>query len=318
MLILHSPLVRAIHYLNPSTVIVGQAFTVTWLDPPGNPQQFGIGIPGGDGSSEDVDLENLTKVEPGNQKSGIITLVAPSTTGNFNFGAYPLSTPIEVLGMSDPILAVGKDDGSSPTPSQLDDASSSTTSSQSANTKQGGGNSNGGNANSYVTSNILKNCPDLDFRSWKSNPNRILILAVVFGILFITLLTVLLFFLYRRHRKRKQMFDNSSERSSYFDPNKYQKRSSKYSSWNETSLGPYDYISQMRAPTQPRRRAFIPSTLLSTGYSGDSHSSVTIRTEEMDDQKHRKPDGAELDMEIETSYSYSIPVLSRIQHTDAL
>ncbi|KAK7462153.1 hypothetical protein VKT23_007755 [Stygiomarasmius scandens] len=363
ILILHSPLVRAIDFSNPSTVTAGQAFTVTWPDPPENIEQFGIGVP--NGASDDIALKDLISVDSAGQSS--VILVAPSTTGNFNFGAYSLSTPIKILGMSGQILAVaGTDDhtqsfSSTSTFTNSNGATSIATGSQSTNTKpeseqvsstpsttpqassessdtSGGSNSNpsttqpagsletpkrnapdsGGGRGEATSDPTTPTSSDLSSDARSKSNSLILILAVVFGTLLAILLTILLFFLYRRHRKRKQMFDNNSEWSSYFEySNKYQKRSSKCSSLNETSLGPYDSISQVNVPTRPKRRAFTPSTLLSAGYSGASHSSVTVRAEETGYQKHRKLDGTELEMESETAYSYSIPVLSRIQHTDA-
>ncbi|KAK7462147.1 hypothetical protein VKT23_007750 [Stygiomarasmius scandens] len=104
LLLLRFSLVRAIHYLNPSTVTVDQAFTVTWFDPPATATEFGIGIPNDDFSSS-VNLDNLTPIKPAGQRSGTLTLSAPSTTGKFNFGAY-LLRDLNVLGMSDQILAV--------------------------------------------------------------------------------------------------------------------------------------------------------------------------------------------------------------------
>jgi len=77
--LLQFSLVRAIRYLNPSTVAVDQAFTVTWLDPPQESTQFGVGIP--HGGSDDIKLDDLVMIDPAGHDMGTLELAAPSTTG---------------------------------------------------------------------------------------------------------------------------------------------------------------------------------------------------------------------------------------------
>ncbi|KAK7462148.1 hypothetical protein VKT23_007751 [Stygiomarasmius scandens] len=134
----------------------------------------------------------------------------------------------------------------------------------------------------------------------KSNNLVLVLLAVIIGIIILTILL----FLYRRHRKRKEISDENSDWASCMEySNKYNKRSSKYSSWNGSSIGPSDSISQAHVPSS---RPFIPTTLVSTEYS-EGHDSTTLLS---DEKGYQKGDYKGSGIESESDYTY-LPVLTR-------
>ncbi|KAK7462183.1 hypothetical protein VKT23_007787 [Stygiomarasmius scandens] len=259
-LFIRALLVRTLQLEAPATAAIGETVSVTWiLDASDNsPLKFGIGIPLNDDTN--INQNEIKTIDTNGENHGTIDfLVAIPTPRSVHFEAYSLPDLKPMFGSS-PMLVQSQEISSSTIPRNPFTTSSHEASS-SANVPSHTFSSDiPGTVTQNIPGSTVKTSPNGDSQP-NRQPNHLqIILAVVFGVLCVVIVILFLIFLLLKRRKRLQKADTEETPNSSLS--EWSLPENPGSTWDDSSLGPSDSISQTNIPLSQKRRVLLPSTAL--------------------------------------------------------